>query len=47
MQNSPDVKRDSRTTFLETIGGEPLAGSDFEMEEPDDGFSVTEGAIQE
>jgi hypothetical protein len=31
MQNSPDVQRDSRATLLDAIGGEPLAGSGFEM----------------
>lgn len=40
-----DELRDSRDLAIERIdgiGGEPLAGSGFETEEPDPGFSSTE-----
>lgn len=47
MQNLPDVQRDSSATFLDAIGGEPLAGSGFDKERPDEGFSVNEEAVQE
>ena len=47
MHNSPEVQRNSRATLLDAFGGEPLAGSGFEMEDPDEGFSVTEEAVQE
>jgi hypothetical protein len=42
MQNVHDIERGSRTTSLDAIGGEPLAGSGFEAEEPELGFSSTE-----
>jgi hypothetical protein len=42
MQNVRDIERSSRTTSLDAIGGEPLAGSSFEEEEPELGFSSTE-----
>jgi hypothetical protein len=47
MQNSQDIQRDSSVGLLDAFGGEPLAGSGFEMEDPDEGFSVTEQALQE
>ena len=47
MQNLQGIQRDASATLLEALGGEPLAGSGFEMEDPDEGFSVTEEAIQE
>ena len=47
MQNSKDIQRDSSAGLLDTVGGEPLAGSGFETEDPDEGFSVTEEAVQE
>jgi hypothetical protein len=34
-------------TLLDAIGGEPLALSGFEMEDPEAGFSITEEAVQE
>jgi hypothetical protein len=42
MQNVHDIERGSRTTSVDAIGGEPLAGSGFEEEEPELGFSSTE-----
>lgn len=33
--------------LLDAIGGEPLAGSGFEKEDPEEGFSITEGGEQE
>jgi len=47
MQNSQGFQRDSAAAWLDVVGGEPLAGSDFEAEEPDPGFSSSEQAIQE
>jgi hypothetical protein len=47
MQNSKDIQRDSSAGLLDTFGGEPLSGSGFEAEDPDEGFSVTEEAVQE
>jgi hypothetical protein len=42
MQNLRDIQRDSSSALLDAIGGEPLAGSGFETEEPEPGFSSTE-----
>jgi hypothetical protein len=42
MQNSQDFQRDLSAALLDAIGGEPLAGSGFETEEPESGFSATE-----
>jgi len=42
MQNLRDIEHDSLSAPLDAIGGEPLAGSGFEAEEPDPGFSATE-----
>jgi len=42
MQNSKDFKRELSTVSLDAIGGEPLAGSGFETEEPEPGFSAAE-----
>jgi hypothetical protein len=47
MQNSQDIQRYSLPASLDAFGGEPLAGSGFEMEDADEGFSVTEEAVQE
>ena len=47
MQNSKDIQRDSSAGLLDTVGGDPLCGSGFETEDPDEGFSVTEEAVQE
>ena len=42
MQNSQDFQRDLSAVSLDAIGGEPLAGSGFETEEPEPGFSAAE-----
>ena len=42
MQNLRDIEHDSLSASLDAIGGEPLARSGFEAEEPDPGFSATE-----
>ncbi len=40
MQNLHDLQHDSLSMSIDAIGGEPLAGSGFETEEPDTGFST-------
>jgi hypothetical protein len=47
MQKSQDYERDLSATLLDAVGGEPLAGSGFEMEDPEGGFSITEDAVQD
>ena len=47
MQNSKNFQYASLDASLDSIGGEPLAGSDFETEEPDESFSSSEQAVQE
>ena len=42
MQNSQDLQRNLSAVSLDAIGGEPLAGSGFEIEEPDLNFSAAE-----
>jgi hypothetical protein len=42
MQNSQDFQRDLSAVAIDAIGGEPLAGSAFETEEPEPGFSAAE-----
>ncbi len=42
MQSSQDFQRDLSAASLDAIGGEPLAGSGFETEEPEPGFSAAE-----
>ena len=42
MQNPHDFQHDLSTVSIESIGGEPLAGSGFEAEEPEPGFSAVE-----
>ena len=42
MQSSQDFQRDLSAVPLDAIGGEPLAGSGFETEEPETGFSAAE-----
>jgi hypothetical protein len=39
MQNSQDLQRNLSAASLDAIGGEPLAGSGFETEEPELLFS--------
>jgi hypothetical protein len=42
MQNSQDIQHNSPATFLDAIGGESLAGSGFDTEEPESGFYTTD-----
>ena len=42
MQNLQNTERDSITAALDAIGGEPLAGSGFETEEPESDFLTSE-----
>jgi hypothetical protein len=42
MQNSQDFQRDLGAVSIEAIGGQPLAGSGFETEEPELEFSSAE-----
>jgi hypothetical protein len=42
MQNSHDFQRDLSAVSIDAIGGEPLAGSGFETEEPEPDFSAAE-----
>ena len=42
MQNSHDFQRDPSALAIDAIGGEPLAGSSFETEVPEAGFSGAE-----
>ena len=42
MQNPQDFQRDLSAVSLDAIGGEPLTGSGFETEEPEQGFSGAE-----
>ena len=42
MQSLQDIQCDTLSASLDAIGGEPLAGSGFETEEPESGFSNTD-----
>jgi hypothetical protein len=42
MQNSQDIQHDSPAASLDAIGGEPLAGSGFDTEEPESDFHTTD-----
>jgi hypothetical protein len=42
MQDSQDLRFHFPAVSLDTIGGEPLAGSGFETEEPESSFSGDE-----
>ena len=42
MQNLQNIQRDTLSALLDAIGGEPLAGSGFETEDPESGFSNTD-----
>jgi len=42
MQSSYDFRHDLSAELIDAIGGEPLAGSGFETEEPEPGFSAAE-----
>ena len=41
-ENLQDIQRDTLSASLDDIGGEALAGSGFETEEPESGFSNTD-----
>ena len=47
MQNSDDRRPDAPAVLIDAIGGEPLAGSGFDAEEPEPGFSVSESDGEE
>jgi hypothetical protein len=47
MQKSQDFEKGLSAALLDAVGGEPLAGSGFETEDPEAGFSTTEAAVQE
>jgi len=42
MQDLQDIQRDTVSASLDAVGGEPLAGSGFETEDPESGFSNTD-----
>lgn len=42
MQNPRDFRRDLLSASIDAMGGEPLAGSGFEAEEPDPAFTAAE-----
>jgi hypothetical protein len=42
MRSLQDIQRDRSSASLDAIGGEPLAGSGFETEESESGFSNTD-----
>ncbi len=42
MQNSQEFQRNLAAVSIDSIGGEPLAGSGFETDEPEPGFSAVE-----
>ena len=42
MQNSQDIQQDPSIASLDAIGGEPLAGSGFDTEEPESDFHSTD-----
>jgi hypothetical protein len=47
MQNPRDFQRDLSAVSLDENGGELLAGSGFETEEPETGFSAAESEGEE
>jgi hypothetical protein len=42
MQNAQEFQRELSAASIDAVGGEPLAGSGFETEEPDPGFTGAE-----
>ena len=42
MQNPLDIQRDALSASPDDLGGEPLAVSGFETEDPESGFSNTD-----
>jgi hypothetical protein len=47
MQTSQDVQRDLTSAGIDAVGGEPLAGSGFETEDPEPGFSAADFESEE
>ena len=47
MQNSDDRRPAASTVLTDAVGGEPLAGSGFETEAPEPGFSAAESDGEE
>jgi hypothetical protein len=47
MQEYHDDGSGVSSILLDIVGGEPLAGSGFETEDPEAGFAITEEAVQE
>jgi len=47
MQNSPEFQRELSAASIDAVGGEPLAGSGFETEEPEPGFTAAESEGEE
>jgi hypothetical protein len=47
MQRSQDQVPKTSPLLLDAMGGELLAGSGFEKEDPEQDFSITELAVQE
>jgi hypothetical protein len=47
MQKSQDFEQSLAAALLDAVGGEPLAGSGFEREDPESDFSIIEAAVQE
>jgi hypothetical protein len=47
MQRSQDQAQKMSPLLLDANGGEPLAGSGFEQEDPEQDFSITELAAEE
>ncbi len=47
MQDLQEFQRDWSVVSIDAIGGEPLAGSGFETEEPESGFSALDSEGKE
>ena len=47
MQNSQEFQRELSAASIDAVGGEPLAGSGFENEEPELGFAAAESEGEE
>ncbi|HZL25960.1 MAG TPA: hypothetical protein VFC39_05465 [Acidobacteriaceae bacterium] len=47
MQNLDDFRYDQPAVLIDGVGGEPLAGSGFESEEPEPSFSASESEGEE
>ena len=47
MQNSQEFQRELSAASIDAVGGELLAGSGFETEEPEPGFTAAESEGEE